>query len=65
MTFLPCLLPSSAPVLKRMFTILQMHLAVSRRIEINTKLDQDDMEGVDDREWVSLSFFCVRFLYEK
>ncbi|KAJ1528065.1 hypothetical protein ONE63_007983 [Megalurothrips usitatus] len=31
----------------------QIQQAMSNRVEINTKLEQDDMEGVDEREWVS------------
>ncbi|XP_046995302.1 coronin-7 isoform X2 [Schistocerca americana] len=29
----------------------QIQRAVSSRMEVNLKLEQDDMEGVDDREW--------------
>ncbi|XP_063231894.1 coronin-7 [Bacillus rossius redtenbacheri] len=29
----------------------QIQRAVSRRMELNLKLEQDDMEGVDDKEW--------------
>lgn len=29
----------------------QIQQAMSNRVEINTKLEQDDMEGVDEREW--------------
>lgn len=30
---------------------------MSNRVEMNMKLEQDDMEGVDEREWVSVEAF--------
>ncbi|XP_049777746.1 coronin-7 isoform X3 [Schistocerca cancellata] len=33
----------------------QIQRAVSSRMEVNLKLEQDDMEGVDDREWICSS----------
>nr|CAD7412043.1 unnamed protein product [Timema poppensis] len=31
----------------------EIQRAVSSRMEVNLKLEQDDMEGVDEREWWS------------
>jgi hypothetical protein len=31
--------------------IFQIQKSVSSRMEVNYKLEQDDMEGVDEREW--------------
>jgi coronin-7 len=33
---------------------LQIQRAVSSKMEVNLKLEQDEMEGVDEREWVSV-----------
>jgi coronin-7 len=33
--------------------LLQIQRAVSSKMEVNLKLEQDEMEGVDEREWVS------------
>jgi hypothetical protein len=34
-------------------SVMQIQRAVSSRMEVNLKLEQDEMEGVDEREWVS------------
>jgi hypothetical protein len=34
-------------------SVMQIQRAVSNRMEVNMKLEQDEMEGVDEREWVS------------
>jgi hypothetical protein len=33
---------------------MQIQRAVSSRMEVNMKLEQDEMEGVDEHEWVSV-----------
>lgn len=33
------------------FRFVQIQKALSARMEYNTKLEQDDMEGVPDEEW--------------
>jgi len=33
---------------------MQIQRAVSSKMEVNLKLEQDEMEGVDEREWVSV-----------
>ena len=33
---------------------VQIQRAVSSKMEVNLKLEQDEMEGVDEREWVSV-----------
>lgn len=33
--------------------IFQIQKSVSSKMEVNMKLEQDHMEGVDEREWVS------------
>lgn len=34
-----------------LFRSIQIQKALSARMEYNTKLEQDDMEGVPDEEW--------------
>lgn len=36
---------------ENVFFFLQIQKSVSARMEYNTKLEQDDMEGVDETEW--------------
>lgn len=38
------------------FSVMQIQRAVSSRMEVNLKLEQDEMEGVDEHEWVSVVF---------
>jgi hypothetical protein len=41
---------------------LQIQKSVSNKMEINMKLEQDEMEGVDSKEWVSgisISFLAL------
>jgi len=33
---------------------MQIQRAVSSKMEVNLKLEQDEMEGVDEHEWVSI-----------
>jgi len=33
---------------------MQIQQAVSSKMEVNLKLEQDEMEGVDEQEWVSV-----------
>ena len=33
---------------------VQIQRAVSSKMEVNLKLEQDEMEGVDEQEWVSI-----------
>lgn len=33
---------------------VQIQRAVSSKMAVNLKLEQDEMEGVDEREWVSV-----------
>lgn len=36
---------------KKFFVLKQIKNSVSARLEVNLKLEQDDMEGVDEHEW--------------